>query len=60
MELPKLFCIIAMAIAGLVCLLFVLDAAVGVFGQNLVLDILFILAGAFILWQGFETTRELR
>jgi len=50
-----------MIVAGLICLLFLLDAALGIFGRNsLLLDILFILGGAFVLWQGFETTRELR
>jgi hypothetical protein len=60
MEISKLFCYMAMAFAGLVCLVFLLDATLSVLGRNLLLDILFILAGAFIIWQGIETTRELR
>jgi hypothetical protein len=61
METPKVLCYVAMVVAGLVCLLFLLDAALSIFGRNsLLLDILFILGGAFVLWQGFETTRELR
>ncbi len=60
MELPKILCYAAMIVAGLVCLIFVLDAALGVLGRNLVLDILFILGGAFVIWQGYETSRELR
>lgn len=60
MELPKILCFAAMAVAGLVCLIFILDAAAGVLGRNIMLDILFILGGAFVLWQGFETSRELR
>jgi hypothetical protein len=60
MEIPKVLCFLAMAIAGVVCLIFILDAAVGVLGRNIVLDVLFILGGAFVIWQGIETTRELR
>ena len=60
MELPKVLCFAAMIIAGLICLIFVLDAAAGVLGRNIALDVLFILGGAFVIWQGIETTRELR
>lgn len=60
MEIPKLFCYLAMAFAGLVSLIFLLDATLSILGRNLVLDILFILGGAFIIWQGIETSRELR
>lgn len=53
-------CIGAMVVAGLLTLLFLLDAALGVpFGRSsLVLDILFIIGGAFILWQSYDTYRE--
>ena len=60
MEIQKILCSMAMIIAGLVCLIFLLDATLRVLGRNLVLDILFIIAGAFILWQGMETAREIR
>lgn len=60
MELPKVLCFAAMIIAGLICLIFILDAAAGVLGRNIALDVLFILGGAFVIWQGIETTRELR
>jgi len=60
METPKILCYAAMIVAGLVCLIFVLDAAVGVLGRNIMLDVMFIIGAAFVLWQGFETTRELR
>lgn len=60
METDKVLTYAAMIIAGLVALIFVLDAALAVLGRNIVLDILFILGAAFIIWQGFETTRELR
>jgi len=60
MELNKLLTWIAMVVAGLVCLIFVLDLAAGVLGRNIVLDILFLVGGALVLWQGFETLRELR
>jgi len=60
METPKVLCYIAMIIAGLVCLIFLLDAAAGILGRNILLDVLFIIGGAFVLWQGIETARELR
>jgi hypothetical protein len=60
METSKVLCYVAMAVAGLVCLIFLLDAALGLLGRNILLDVLFIFGGAFVLWQGFETTRELR
>jgi hypothetical protein len=60
METEKILTWVAMIVAGLVCLIFLLDAAVGVLGQNLVLDILFIFGGALVLWQGVEVIRELR
>lgn len=61
MELEKILTFAAMIIAGLVTLIFLLDAALGApFGrQSIVLDILFILGGAFVLWQGIETYREM-
>jgi hypothetical protein len=60
MDTEKVLTLVAMVVAGLLTLVFVLDAALGIpFGrQNLILDILFILGGGFILWQGFETYRE--
>lgn len=60
MEWSKLLTWLAMVVAGLVCLVFVLDLAAGVLGRNIVLDILFLLGGALVLWQGIETVRELR
>jgi threonine/homoserine/homoserine lactone efflux protein len=64
METPKLLCYVAMIAAGLISLIFVLDLALGILsssaGRNYALDIMFILGAAFVLWQGFETTRELR
>ncbi len=61
METEKVLCYVAMAVAGLVCLIFLLDATLGVLGRaSIVLDILFILGAAFVLWQGIETARELR
>lgn len=61
MELEKVLTFAAMIVAGLLTLIFLLDAGLGIpFGrQSLVLDILFIVGGALILWQGFETYREL-
>jgi hypothetical protein len=60
METQKVLCYVAMIIAGLVCLIFLLDASLSVLGRNLVLDILFIIGGTFVIWQGIETARELR
>ncbi|MBV8383242.1 MAG: hypothetical protein JOZ63_11585 [Planctomycetaceae bacterium] len=60
MEIQKVLCYMAMIIAGLVCLIFLLDATLGVLGRNLVLDVLFIIGGACVLWQGVETAREIR
>ena len=58
MEINKVLCYSAIIIAGLVTLIFLLDATLGLMGRiSLVLDILFIIAGAFVLWQGLETAR---
>ena len=61
MELEKTLCYAAMIIAGLLSLLFLLDAAIGFpFGRaSIVLDILFAIGGAFVIWQGYDTSREL-
>jgi hypothetical protein len=57
----KVLCYISMGIAGLVAVAFLMDAVIGLLGgQSMVLDIMFILGAAFVLWQGFETSRELR
>ena len=56
-----MLCYGAMGAAGLVALLFLLDIVAQLLGgQSMVLDIMFILGAAFVLWQGFETSRELR
>jgi len=62
METEKILCLSSMVIAGLVVLIFALDAAAGFpFGRRaIVLDILFAIGGGFVLWQGFETYREFR
>lgn len=60
MDTEKILTWVAMIVAGLVCLIFLLDAAVGILGQNFVLDILFIFGAALVLWQGAEVIRELR
>lgn len=60
METEKYLCILSMVVAGLVTLAFFLDAVVGLpFGKpSLLLDILFAVGGAFVLWQAIETYRE--
>jgi hypothetical protein len=60
METEKVMTYSAIGVAGLICLIFLLDAIAGIFGRNLVLDILFIIGAAFLLWQGVETALELR
>jgi len=60
METPKVLCYAAMIVAGLISLIFLLDAGLGILGRNIALDVMFIPGAAFVLWQGFETSRELR
>ncbi len=62
METDKALTVTSMVIAGLVILLFLLDAGLGFpFGRrSIVLDVLFAVGGAFVLWQGVETYREFR
>jgi hypothetical protein len=60
MGIDKMVTYGAIAVAGIVCLIFVLDLAFSIFGRLIVMDILFILAAAFLLWQGIETVLELR
>jgi hypothetical protein len=61
METEKVLTYVSMAVAGVVGLIFLLDAALGLFGrESLALDIMFIVGAAFVLWQGIETARELR
>ena len=62
MSTEKILCLAAIVIAGLLTLLFVLDAAIGIpFNKgSVVFDILATLGGAFIIWQGVETYREFR
>lgn len=60
MQTEKIITYSAMGVAGLVCLLFLLDLVAGIFGRNTVMDVLFILGAAFLLWQGVETIFELR
>jgi len=60
METEKVLTYVSMGVAGVVALLFLIDLIVGVFGRNILLDILFILGGAFVLYQGWETMRELK
>ena len=61
MELEKLMTYLAVVVAGLMTLVFLLDLALGMpFGRiSIPLDVLFLIGGGFILWQGVETIREL-
>ena len=62
MEIDKIITYSAIGVAGLVILIFLLDLAAGLFGRHggMAMDVLFILGGAFLLWQGIETILELR
>ena len=60
METEKILCFASMIVAGLVALLFLLDLILGIFGRYVAMDILFLLGAGFVLWQGFETNRELK
>lgn len=60
METEKVITYSAIAIAGITILVFLLDLAVGIFGRYIAMDVLFILGGAFLLWQGIETIFELK
>lgn len=61
METEKVLSLVSMIIAGLITLIFVVDAAVGFpFGHiSRLFDILIAVGGAFVLWQAIETYREL-
>jgi len=58
--MEKWLCLAAMIAAGILVLIFGIDlAAKWPFGRRaLTTDILFIAAGALVLWQGYETWRE--
>jgi len=60
MEIDKVITYTAIGVAGLVCLLFLLDLTAGIFGRNVGMDIMFILGAGFLLWQGVETMLELK
>ena len=58
--MEKWLCLAAMIAAGLLLLLYGIDLVTGYpFNRaGKTQDILFILAGALVLWQGYETWRE--
>jgi threonine/homoserine/homoserine lactone efflux protein len=62
MQTEKVLCWLSMIVAGLVVVTFLVDLILAMpFGRaSLVLDILFVIGAAFVLWQGIETNRELR
>jgi hypothetical protein len=61
MRLQKVLCGSALAIAGLLALVFLLDLAIKIpFGRfSWSTDVLVVLASALIIWQGLETWKEL-
>lgn len=60
METEKVLCIVSLVIAGLLTLVFLLDLALGIpFGRtSVVLDVMFLIAGAFVIWQALSTYKE--
>ena len=52
MQTEKIITYTAIGIAGLICLIFLLDLVAGIFGRNLAMDILFILGGAVLALAG--------
>jgi len=60
MQTEKIITYSAIGVAGLIVLIFLLDLVAGIFGRNIAMDILFVLGGGFLLWQGVETILELR
>lgn len=60
MDMQKVMTYLTILIAAAVLLIFSLDAAAGIFGRYIAMDVLFILGAAALLWQGVETVMELR
>jgi hypothetical protein len=61
METDKVITYCALAAAGLVGLIFLLDLTAGIFGgRHPAMDILFLIGSGLLLWQGVETMLELR
>jgi hypothetical protein len=60
MQTEKIITYATLGIAGVICLIFLLDLVAGIFGRNIAMDILFILGCGFLIWQGVETALELR
>jgi hypothetical protein len=61
--MEKWLCLVAMGVAGIFLLVYGLDLALpsayAPFGKAaIVQDILFVVAAALVLWQGYETWRE--
>ncbi len=62
METEKVLTYASLLGASLVTLIFLMDAILKLpfGGASRMLDILFVLGGAFVIWQGIETYRQLR
>lgn len=60
METEKVLSLVSLVIAGLITLVFLLDAILGIpFGAaSRLFDILIVVGGVFVIWQAFETYRE--
>lgn len=64
MGINKIVTYVAVGGASVVALIFGLDLAFGMLspstGRLIAMDVLFLLAAAFVIWQGIETMLELR
>ena len=60
MDMQKILTYLVILIAAAIALIFTMDAAVGIFGRFILMDVLFILGAVCLLWQGIETALELR
>ncbi len=57
--MPKILCIVGLALSGLLVLLFGLDAASGVlFNAGIVYDLLFVIGSGVTAWISWTTLRE--
>lgn len=61
MKLPKILCAAAIAIAGVIGLIFLVDLIIGIpFGRfDWMTDTIVVIACALLLWQALETWFEL-
>ena len=57
---PKRMVVGSMIAAGVVTTFALVDLVVGIpFGRSMLMDIMFLISGGLLLWQAWETYREL-